>query len=109
MVSPFTDHRRHRGAVWLEPRVVAEVTFSEMMNGWLRDPVFLQVGGAQRIRTSALRIRSPLPTATATEPIRHEPEEQALPRAAPRPVETTSARFTQTTYTARAGSGLHIE
>ena len=25
-VSPFTDHRRHRSVVWLEPRVVAEVS-----------------------------------------------------------------------------------
>jgi hypothetical protein len=38
-VSPFTDHRRHRDVVWLEPRVVVEVTFSEMVGGWLRDPV----------------------------------------------------------------------
>ena len=38
-VSPFTDHRRHRGAVWLEPKVVVEVTFSEFVGGWLRDPV----------------------------------------------------------------------
>jgi ATP-dependent DNA ligase len=42
-VSPFTDHRRHRSAVWLEPRVVAEVTFSEFVNGWLRDPVLCQL------------------------------------------------------------------
>jgi hypothetical protein len=26
--------------VWLEPSVVAEVTYAEMVNGWLRDPVF---------------------------------------------------------------------
>ena len=38
-VSPFTDHRRHRDVVWFEPRVVVEVTFSEMVGGWLRDPV----------------------------------------------------------------------
>ena len=38
-VSPFTDHNRHRGAAWLEPRVVVEVSYSELVNGWLRDPV----------------------------------------------------------------------
>jgi hypothetical protein len=42
-VSPFKDHRRGRGVVWLEPRVVAEVTFGELVNGWLRDPVFRQL------------------------------------------------------------------
>jgi ATP-dependent DNA ligase len=41
--SPFTDHPRHRSVVWLEPSVVAEVTFSEMVNSWLRDPVFRQL------------------------------------------------------------------
>jgi ATP-dependent DNA ligase len=41
--SPFTDHRRHRDVVWLEPRVVAEVTFSEFVNGSLRDPVLRQL------------------------------------------------------------------
>jgi ATP-dependent DNA ligase len=41
--SPFKDHRRGRGVVWLEPRVVAEVTFGELVNGWLRDPVFRQL------------------------------------------------------------------
>jgi ATP-dependent DNA ligase len=41
--SVFTDHRRHRDVVWLEPRVVAEVTFAELVNGWLRDPVFRQL------------------------------------------------------------------
>jgi bifunctional non-homologous end joining protein LigD len=40
--SPFTDHRRHRGVVWMEPRVVVEVTFAELVNGWLRDPVLRQ-------------------------------------------------------------------
>jgi bifunctional non-homologous end joining protein LigD len=42
-VSAFADHRRHRDVVWLEPRVVAEMTFAELVNGWLRDPVFRQL------------------------------------------------------------------
>ena len=41
--SPFGNHGRDRSVVWLEPRVVAEVTFSEFMNGWLRDPVLRQL------------------------------------------------------------------
>jgi hypothetical protein len=36
-------HRRHRDVFWREPRVVAEVTFSEFVNGWLRDPVLRAV------------------------------------------------------------------
>jgi bifunctional non-homologous end joining protein LigD len=61
-VSPFTDHRRHRSVVWLEPRVEAEVTFSELVNGWLRDPVLRQVltpasGKRQRSHLSKTRQR----------------------------------------------------
>jgi ATP dependent DNA ligase C terminal region len=41
--SPLTDHRHHRDVVWLEPRVVAEVTYSEFVGGWLRDPVLQQI------------------------------------------------------------------
>jgi hypothetical protein len=41
--SPFTDHRSHRSVVWLEPRVVVEVTFSEFVNGWVRDSVLRQL------------------------------------------------------------------
>jgi len=36
-VSPCTDHRRHRDVVWREPRVVVEVSYSELVNSWLRD------------------------------------------------------------------------
>jgi hypothetical protein len=41
--SPFTDHRRHRDVVWVEPRVSVEVSYSEIVNGWLRDPVLRHV------------------------------------------------------------------
>jgi bifunctional non-homologous end joining protein LigD len=34
--SPFTDLRRRSGVVWLEPRLTAEVTFSEIVQGRLR-------------------------------------------------------------------------
>jgi hypothetical protein len=50
-VAPFasaSSAQRHRSAnacgfedgVWLEPQVRAEVTFSELVKGRLRDPVF---------------------------------------------------------------------
>jgi bifunctional non-homologous end joining protein LigD len=56
--SPFTDHRRHWSAIWLEPRVVAEVTFSEFVNGWLRDPVLRQLVGGRQVSGSGLTSRS---------------------------------------------------
>jgi hypothetical protein len=40
---PFAHQPRHRSVVWLEPRVVAEVTFYEFVNGWLRDAVVHQL------------------------------------------------------------------
>ena len=39
--SPIT--RVIRDVVWLEPRVTAEVSYTEMVNGWLRDPVLRQI------------------------------------------------------------------
>jgi hypothetical protein len=33
------DAQRSRGVVWIEPRVVVEVSYSEIMLGRLRDPV----------------------------------------------------------------------
>jgi bifunctional non-homologous end joining protein LigD len=36
--SPFTDYRE-RGATWLEPRIVAEVSFGGSVERGLRDPV----------------------------------------------------------------------
>ncbi len=38
--SPFRERVRFAGCVWLEPRVRAEPTFSELVKGRLRDPVF---------------------------------------------------------------------
>jgi ATP-dependent DNA ligase len=40
-----TDAERWRDVVWLKPRVVVEVTYSELMEGRLRDPVLRTVGG----------------------------------------------------------------
>ena len=37
--SPFVDLRRRSGAVWLEPALTAEVSFSEIVAGRLRAPV----------------------------------------------------------------------
>jgi bifunctional non-homologous end joining protein LigD len=38
--SPFRERVRFADCVWLEPRVRAELTFSEFVKGRLRDPVF---------------------------------------------------------------------
>jgi bifunctional non-homologous end joining protein LigD len=37
--APFTT-APERGAVWLEPELLAEISYSELMDGWLRDPVY---------------------------------------------------------------------
>jgi bifunctional non-homologous end joining protein LigD len=40
--SPFADEVRERGATWVEPRLVAQVGFSEWTrDGRLRHPKFL--------------------------------------------------------------------
>jgi bifunctional non-homologous end joining protein LigD len=39
-VSPFHDFRLSRGLVWLEPTLHVELTYSEVMDGRLRDPVY---------------------------------------------------------------------
>jgi bifunctional non-homologous end joining protein LigD len=36
--SPFQDVRSMRGAVWLEPRLQAEVSYAEIVDGKLRAP-----------------------------------------------------------------------
>jgi hypothetical protein len=38
--SPFRERVRFADCVWLEPRLRAELTFSELVKGRLRDPVF---------------------------------------------------------------------
>jgi hypothetical protein len=38
--SPFADLTRARGVTWLEPELLAAATYSEIMDGRLRDPVF---------------------------------------------------------------------
>jgi ATP dependent DNA ligase-like protein len=37
--SPFADVPRWAGATWFEPVLQAEVTYAEVMQGRLRDPV----------------------------------------------------------------------
>lgn len=39
-VSPFHDFRLSRGVVWLEPTLHVELTYSEIMDARLRDPVY---------------------------------------------------------------------
>jgi hypothetical protein len=38
--SPFHDLDLSRGVTWLEPRLIVEVTYSELMEELLRDPVY---------------------------------------------------------------------
>jgi hypothetical protein len=38
--SPFHDFRLSRGVTWLEPTLHVELTYSEVMEGRLRDPVY---------------------------------------------------------------------
>src|SRR5262249_14728607 len=38
--SPFHDFNVTRGVTWLEPTLHVEVTYSELMEGRLRDPVY---------------------------------------------------------------------
>jgi hypothetical protein len=38
--SPFHDFRLSRGIAWLEPTLHVELTYSELMEGRLRDPVY---------------------------------------------------------------------
>jgi bifunctional non-homologous end joining protein LigD len=38
--TPFHDFRLSRGVVWLEPTLHVDVTYSELMEGRLRDPVY---------------------------------------------------------------------
>ena len=41
---PCADAERSRGASWVEPSVVVEVSYSELMVGRLRDPVLVTDG-----------------------------------------------------------------
>ena len=38
--SPFHDFRLSRGVTWLEPTGHVELTYSKLMEGRLRDPVY---------------------------------------------------------------------
>jgi len=38
--SPLHDFRLTRGDTWLEPTLSIELTYSEVMEGRLRDPVY---------------------------------------------------------------------
>jgi ATP-dependent DNA ligase len=38
--TPLFTTAPDRAAVWLEPELLAEISYSELMEGWLRDPVY---------------------------------------------------------------------
>jgi ATP dependent DNA ligase-like protein len=42
-MSPFADLKRAPSVTWLEPRLVAEVSYSELIEDRLRDPVLRQL------------------------------------------------------------------
>jgi hypothetical protein len=60
--------------VWLAPRLRAEITYAEVMQGWLRDPMFrrLRSSSSRRVLPDAPRPRSvvPLDSDLAAEPAR---------------------------------------
>ncbi len=60
--SPFDDLPRERGVTWVEPRLVAQIGFTEMTDaGRLRHPTFLGLRedkAAREVRWSALTPRS---------------------------------------------------
>ena len=41
--SPFADRKRAPEVTWLEPRLLAEVSYSEIMEDRLRDPVLREL------------------------------------------------------------------
>ena len=43
--SPFADFDLPRGVTWLEPTLTVEVTYSEVMEARLRDPVYRGLAG----------------------------------------------------------------
>ena len=54
--APFADAPREKGAVWLEPALVAQIAYQEMTaEGKLRQPVFLGI----RDDKPAKRVRMP--------------------------------------------------
>jgi hypothetical protein len=42
-VNPHTFQQGTRGVTWLQPTLLVEITYSELMEGRLRDPVFRRV------------------------------------------------------------------
>jgi hypothetical protein len=40
---PVAERIGSRGVTWVEPPLTAEVTYAELMQGWLRDPVLRTV------------------------------------------------------------------
>jgi hypothetical protein len=46
--APFQDPPKGRRIIWLEPRVRIELTYNELMEGRLRDPVFRGIASSSR-------------------------------------------------------------
>jgi bifunctional non-homologous end joining protein LigD len=60
--SPFADHVRERGVTWVEPRLVAQIAFTELTgDGRLRHPAFLGL----RTDKDAAQVRWPRALHTA--------------------------------------------
>ena len=55
--SPFPDFRLARGVRWLEPTLHVELTYSEIMDGRLRDPVAASPDVISRLRQAAPAVR----------------------------------------------------
>ena len=48
--SPFFDLKRAASdVVWLEPRLVADISYSELMEDRLRDPVLRELGSSEAL------------------------------------------------------------
>jgi bifunctional non-homologous end joining protein LigD len=61
--SPFADHVRERGVTWVEPRLVAQIAFTELTgDGRLRHPTYLGL----RTDKDAAKVRWPRALRTAT-------------------------------------------
>jgi hypothetical protein len=61
--SPFTDFDA-RGFAWITPRFTAEITYSEIMRGVLRDPVLRAIGRASRRCEDFRQLTDDRPTRT---------------------------------------------
>jgi bifunctional non-homologous end joining protein LigD len=92
--SPFADAPRERGVTWLEPRLVAQVGYTELTeDGRLRHPTFLGL----RDDTPASEVRLPAPTPRTRDESPRARAGASPPPTTPRPARSRAPR--------RRGSG----